>query len=221
MALELINSYMLRGKMLRLTVMRKITLLIVFVLFAVSAAQAQLAEHETVASDEFHFIAFFPDKPTRTEGDINTRFGKGYSRHWTLELPDISYEVSVDDFPDLSVKMDYKPLDLFYDEICNDLASKYGAKFGWYYDILFDEEGRAASRRTKEFSVSVRMYLVRQRLYQVKAIMRNSLEKDEQTKENVKNFMDKFIFVYQKENEKKYSFGLPESASQNFKRHKK
>ena len=212
---------MLRGEMLRLTVMRKIILLAIFVISAVCAAHAQLAEHETVVSDEFHFIAFFPDKPTKTEGDINTRFGKGYSRRWTLELPDIFYEISVNDFPNLSVEMDYKPLNIFYDEVCSDLASKYGAKFGYYSDILFDEEGRAASRRTKNLSVSVRMYLARQRFYQVKVVMRNTLENDEQTKENVKKFMEEFVFVYQKENEKKYNYGLPESASQNLERRKK
>jgi hypothetical protein len=201
--------------------MKKIIILVVFVLSVVCVAQAQRAEYETVVSDEFHFIAFFPDRPTLTEGNINSRFGKGYSRRWTLELPDISYEVSVNDFPELSVDMDFKPLNLFYDEVCNELANQYGAKFGHYSDNLFEEEGRAAGRRTKEYSVNVRMYLVRQRFYQVKVIMRNLLEKDKQTIENVKKFMDEFLFVYKKENEEKYSFGLPESASQNLERHKK
>jgi hypothetical protein len=65
------------------------------------------------------------------------------------------------------------------------------------------------------------MYLVRKRLNQVKVVMRNTFEKDEQTKENVKKFMEGFVFIYQKENEKKYSYRLPESASQNLERHKK
>ncbi|MDQ6787104.1 MAG: hypothetical protein M3033_09885 [Acidobacteriota bacterium] len=198
--------------------MKKITLLVVFVLSAVCSVQAQRAESKTIVSDEFHFIAFFPNRPTQTEGDINTRFGKGYSRRWTLELPDISYEVSVDDFPELSVKMDYKPLNLFYAVICNDLASQYGAKFGYYSDTLFSEYGRNASRRTNELSVTARMFLVRQRFYQVKVVMRNSLEKDEQTLEDIKNFLDEFVFVYQKENEKKYTYGLPQSVSQNLER---
>jgi hypothetical protein len=212
---------MLRGEMLRLTVIKKIILLTIFVLSVVCAVHAQLAEPETVVSDEFNFIAFFPDKPTRTEGDIHTRFGKGYSRRWTLELPNTFYEVSVEDFSDLSVEMDYKPLNLFYDEVCNDLAIKYGAKFSGYTDILFDEYGRNVGLSTKNISVNVRMYLARQRFYQVKVVMRNTLEKDEPTKENVKKFMEEFVFVYQKENEKKYSYGLPESASQNLERRKK
>ena len=149
-------------------VMKKFISVVLFVLFAIFATYAQRAESETIVSDQFYFIAFFPDKPMQSEGDINTRFGKGYSRCWTLELPDILYEVSVDDLPELSVEMNYKPLNLFYDEICNDLASKYGAKFGYYTDISFDEYGRAAGRRTKDVSVNVRMYLARQRLYQVK-----------------------------------------------------
>jgi hypothetical protein len=195
--------------------MKKTIMLVVFALSAVYTAQAQRAESNIIVSDKFHYIAVFPERPTQTEGNSNTKFGKDYSRRWTLQLPDISYEVSVDDFPELSVEMNYKPLNLFYDDVCNDLAVQYGVKFGYYSDILFDEEGRAASRRTKEFSVSVRMYLVRQRLYQIKVVMRNSLENDKQTLENVKNFMDGFIFVHLKETEKKYSFGLPQSVSQN------
>lgn len=215
-----LKRYMLRSKMLRPTDMKRIILLLVFILSAVCVAQAQLAESETIVSDEFHFIAFFPDKPTRTEGDIKTILGKGHSRRWTLELPDVLYEVSVDDFPDLAVEMDYKPLNLFYDAVCNDLASKYGAEFGGYTDILFAEYGRSVSLRTKNISVNVQMYLTRQRLYQIKVVMPNTLEKDEQTKENVKKFMEEFVFAYQKPNEKKYSYGIPESASQNLERRK-
>lgn len=86
------------------------------------------------------------------------------------------------------------------------------------YYLTKKEEPRADV--SKKFSVNVRMYLVRQRFYQVKVAMRNSLEKDAHTIENVKKFMDEFLFVYQKENEKKYSFGLPESISQNLDRRK-
>lgn len=126
---------------------------------------------------------------------------------------------SVDDFPEISVEMDYKPLNLFYDAVCSDFTSRYGAKCDNYYtDILFGEYGRVEGRRTKEFSLDVRIYLVRQRLYQAKVAMRNSLEKDEQTIQNVTKFMDSFLFVHRKMNEKKYSFGLPKSLSQNLER---
>lgn len=200
--------------------MKKIIVLIVFVLSAVYVVQAQPTEWELVVSDEFHFIAVFPSQPKQSESIINTRFGKGYSQRWTLDLQDISYEISVDDFPDLSVEMDYKPLNLFYDHVFNDLANQCGAKFGDYIDILFGEYGRGGYLNSKEFYVSVRMYLVRQRLYQAKIVMRKSLETDKQVLENVKKFMDHFLFVHRKENEKKYSYGLPESVSQNLERRK-
>lgn len=189
-------------------------MLVIFVLSAVFAAQAQQTEFKTVISDEFHFIAFFPNRPIYAEGDINTRFGKGYSRRWTLELPDISYEVSVDDFSALSVKMNTKSLNSFYDGVCNDLGNQYGAKFGYYTSVVFNEYGRIADGGTKEMSVNVGMYLVRQRLYQVKIVMRNSLEKDRQTLADVDKFLNEFLFVQKKADENKYTYGLPQSVSQ-------
>lgn len=202
---------------------KNLILLFVFVLLGVYAAHSQDAEEKTIVSDEFHFAASFPAPPTQSRNEISTKFGKGFATRWTLELKDISYEVLVADFPYLSVKMDYKPLNLFYDTICNDLSEQYGAKFGYHTDVLFDEYGRAAGRIAKEKSVNVRMYLVRQRLYLVSIIMSNSLLNkggsiiDEQTKLDFINFLDGFIFIYKKENEKKYSFGLPQTASQNLK----
>jgi len=202
--------------------MKKILLLVVFVLSTVCAAQAQRAEWPTIVSDEFHFIAFFPDRPTMSEGDVNTRFGKGYSRRWTLESPDVFYEVSVDDYPDLSVEVDYKSLNLFYDAVYSDFAGQYGGKCcgSGFTKVLFTEFGIEAGSRTKDVFFNVQMYLIRQRLYQLKVVMRTSLEKDKQTREDVGKFMDEFVFVYRKENEKKYSYGLPESVSQNLERRK-
>ncbi len=66
----------------------------------------------------------------------------------------------------------------------------------------------------------VRMYLVRQRLYQVKVVMRNARAEDKQAVANAIKFIDDFGFVYRKEDEKKYIYGLPESASQNPERRK-
>lgn len=74
-------------------IMKKMIMLVVVALSAVCVAQAQVAYSNTIVSDEFHFIAFFPQRPTLTESSSNTRFDKSYLRRWTLELPDISYEV--------------------------------------------------------------------------------------------------------------------------------
>ncbi|MEO8074327.1 MAG: hypothetical protein ABI686_13895, partial [Acidobacteriota bacterium] len=205
---------MLRGKIETTTAMRKIIMLIVFVLFAVCAVQAQLAEDKTIVSDEFNFIAFFPDKPTYNEGDINTRFGKGYSRRWTLETPDVFYEVSVTDFPDLSVKMDSKSLNSFYDVVCSDFVSQYGTLCDNHgTNELFGEFGKDSGSRTKNLFVCVQMYLAQKRLYQLKHIMRTSLENDKQALSNLDKFWNEFVFVHRKENEKKFTYGLPKSLS--------
>jgi hypothetical protein len=210
---------MLRGEMLRLKVMRKITMLVLFVLCGVYAAQAQLAEDKTIVSDEFNFIAFFPDKPTITEGDINTRFGKGYSRRWTLETSGVFYEVSVTDIPELSVKMDFKSLTSFYDAVCSDFASQYGTVCDNYgTNEMFGEFGKYGGSRTEDLFVYVQMYLAQKRLYQLKKITRTSLENDKQTQSDGSKFWEDFVFVHRKENEKKFTYGLPKSLSQNYER---
>ena len=199
--------------------MKKLTILVLFVLCGVCAAQAQLAEHKTIVSDEFNFIAFFPNKPTYTEGDINTRFGKGYLRRWTLETSGVFYEVSVTDLPNLFVKMDYKSLNSFYDQVCSDFTSQYGAVCDNYgTNDMFGEFGKYGGSRTKDLFVYVQMYLAQKRLYQLKQIMKTSLENDEQTASDSSKFWNEFVFIHRKESEKKYSYGLPKSLSQNSER---
>ena len=200
--------------------MKKIIWLFAFVLCGVTAAYSQGADAdwEAVVSDEFHFIAYFPNEPTKTEGKIDTRFGKGYSRRWTLKLPDIFYEVSVDDYPDLTVEMNYKPLNLFYDTVCNDFAGQYGVKCDNYNTtVMFGEYGKNAGGRGKDVFVTVEMYLARQRLYQLKIVMPTAFEHDRQKLEDIRKFLDDFVLVHKKENESKYTYGLPESLSQNYK----
>lgn len=194
-------------------------MLVVLILFAVCVVQAQRAEYKTIVSDEFNFIAFFPDRPTKTESEINTKFGKGYARRWTLETPDVFYEVSVTDLPELSIKTDYKSLNSFYDAVCSDFAIQYGAKCDNYQtNELFGEYGKYAGGRTKDLFVYVQMYLARQRLYQLRHVMRTSLENDRQGLLDGSKFFDEFVFVHRKANEKKYSYGLPESLSQDLER---
>ena len=182
---------------------------------AVGSAFGQQPEPTTIMSDELHFIAFFPEKPKVIEGSADTTFGKARYRQWNLELPDSSYRVSVIDYSDLSIKMEGKPLNEFYDVLCDDLQREYGAKFGWHTDILFDELGRNAGVLTKNVSVTERMFLTRQRLYLVILVRKTSILKDEQSNADAKKFLDNFVFVKKEGNETNYSYGLPKSLSQN------
>lgn len=181
---------------------------------AAGAIQGQRLTDKTVVSDEFNFIAVFPEPPIKSEGPIETRFGKAYSRRWTLQLTGVFYELSVDDFQDLTVERNHKALNAFYDSVCSDFASQYGARCDNYYGKeLFGEVGKHAGGRTKDLFVFVDMYLVNKRLYQLKHVMRTSMENDRQAARDLQDFQDKFVFVYRKANEEKYSYGLLPSIS--------
>lgn len=195
-------------------VMKKIAILAVFFLFGVYAANGQVLER-TVLSDELHFAAYFPEQPQQSESTIDTGLGQAVSRRWTLESPDVVYEILVVDFSQVPVAMDPKPLNQFYDSVRRVLAAQHGEKYDEKSDTLFGEYGRAIEFRAHEEIAHVRMHLVQQRLYQVRAILRASAENDEQTTANVKNFLEGFVFVQRKENEGPYSYGLPQALSQN------
>lgn len=197
--------------------MKKIAIFFIFVFSSVYAAHGQQPEWKMIFLDELHFTALFPEQPQASEGEFYTGYGRALSRRWTLNHQDISYEVVVTDFPELSVTMDYKPLNFFYDAVRNNLVSHHGTKYGEHSDTLFGEYGRGLVLRNDNETVNIRMHLVRQRLYQVKVVIPTSREKDERTLDNVKMFLEHFLFVQQKENEKNYSFGLPQAVSQNLK----
>jgi hypothetical protein len=195
--------------------MKKVILLFLLILFANHASYSQKTPENVVYSGDFHFLVSFPDRPTQSQSNFNTKFGIGNAKRWKLELNKSVYEVSAVDFPTLSVEMDYKSLNSFYDGICNDLAIQYGAEFGYYTTVMFGEYGRSAGRITNNKSIDLAMYLVRQRLYLITVITDKSMLNDEQTRLDSSKFLDEFVFIYKKEDEKKLTYGLPQSESQN------
>lgn len=196
--------------------MKKIILLFVFVFCAVTVASSQSSEWKGVYSEEFHFLAYFPDEPTYTEIDAETRFGKIHSRRWTLESSGRIYEVSVNDFSNLTVEMNAKSLNSFYNAICEDSAAQYGVKCSsGFTSIMFDEYGRNAGGRGKDVFFSAEMYLARQRLYMLKLVTPVVFERDREKLQEGSKFFEKFSFIHK--NEKGLRYGLPETASQNYK----
>jgi hypothetical protein len=199
--------------------MKKIILLLTFVFCAALVTHSQSAEWKSVFSEEFYFWAKFPDEPRYTENDVDTRFGKSHSRRWTLETAEgIFYEVSVDDFSDLFVEMNYKSLKSFYDLVFADFAAQYSVKCDNYHTLdMFGEYGKHAGGRGRDVFVSTEMYLARKRLYMLKLVMPTVFERDRQKLLDARKFFDDFVFIHKKEHEKSYRYGLPESASQNYK----
>jgi hypothetical protein len=185
---------------------------------------------KVIYSEEFNFIASFPDQPQQTAGDIETSFGKGVSKSWTLELPEIVYEIIVADFPNLSVEMEDKALMAFYKSACADFGVSSGCRTaacadangmvscqGYYSDEQFDVLGIAGRFSTSGDSGMFEMYLVKNRLYLAKVSTRESRFKAAWT--DIKKFNDEFLFFHVGGTDRKPKWGLPDSKSQNRKSH--
>jgi hypothetical protein len=194
--------------------MKNLTFLVGLFLAGISIANGQQPEWKTIYSDEFHFIATFPGDPEQKSEDIDTSFGSGSVRRWISELPGISYEVLVADFPNLSVKMEYKELDSFYNAVCIELGSAQECRGGLNND-QFGELGKSGGFRTIDGTVEFLTYLAGKRLYMATVVTRTSMVK--QTREDRKEFLDKFLFAHLVEAEtgKKLKWGLPTAGSQN------
>jgi len=168
-----------------------------------------------VLSDELYFRALFPEEPKRSEGPIDTSFGTGFEQRWTLELSNMSYEVSVIELPDITVKVDGKSLNRFYDLLTDDLGKQYGVKFGYHTVEHFGELGRLAGRSTLAQSVIVEMFLIRKHLYKATIIWDSNPLNNKRISKDNERFLDNFLFVLKRGNEEKYSYGLPKFFSQN------
>jgi hypothetical protein len=200
--------------------MKKTLSLLTLLFCAALAAPAQSAEWKSVFSEEFYFWAQFPDEPKYSESAVDTAFGKCRSRRWTLETADgVVYEVSVDDFADLSVEMNAKSLNEFYAAVFADVAAApYGvpaARVGIPYE-MFSEYGVKIGNRGRGVLVEAQMFLARRRLYTTKYVGPASLESDRQKWSDLRKFFDEFLFIHRVENENRFRYGLPESASQHF-----
>lgn len=174
----------------------------------------QLPDLKTVYSEEFHFIAFFPDEPKKYVEDIETSFGKASAHRWKLELPEVSYEILVAEFADQPAEMDDRSLTAFYKAACVQFGITCDGGYGYEF---FDEIGTGGGFRTKDETVSYLMYLARKRFYLAKTVAKASAE--ELTREDRKEFIDRFGFVHEEPGEKgrdmkKLKWGLPEHASQ-------
>lgn len=189
--------------------MKSLPLLVVLFLSSIYTATGQQPEWKIIRSVEFHFIASFPGDPEQKSEDIAASFGSASARRWILELPGVSYEVLVADFPNLSVKMENKALYSFYDVACGEFA---GGRCD-VGDDQFGELGRRGWSGTKTETIEYLMYLAGKRLYLAKVVTKAAMEK--QTREDRKKFLDEFLFIHVEENEKKLKWGLPKTASQN------
>ena len=163
-------------------------------------------------SDEYHFIASFPDQPKQKAGEIEMSFGKGTSKRWSLELPEIVYEVVVADFPNLSVAMEDRALMAFYKSACADIDGVSGCK-GYYSDEQFGVLGIAGGFRNAESSGVFAMYLVKNRLYLAKVTTRESRYKEAYV--DMKKFIDEFLFFHVDGTKEATLWGLPDPKSQN------
>jgi len=163
---------------------------------------AQPQEWKTIYSSEFHFIASFPEEPRESSEGIDLGFARGSARKWFLDLPGISYQVLVVEFADFSVGTDNKSSAPLYGIACPTLTGyrctggfdQFGVlgRYGW---------GNSRSELT-EFAI----FITGKHLYLAKVVGPFS---PGMRPDNVKKFIDGFLFIHPDEKEKKWTWGLP------------
>lgn len=187
-------------------------MLVVLMVLGAFVVDGQEVEWAKVYSEKFHFIADFPAKPKQDSGEIETRFGKFPTKRWTVEVPGILYEVSVAEFSASPVK-GVKDLNRFYQDVCNDLFVKCDSGAG---NDQFDVLGREWGFRSKKDQYAALAYLARNRFYLIKVIVDNKIEKEKDISKSIRKFIEGFLFVQVNDSEKKWTWGLPPSATQVF-----
>jgi hypothetical protein len=192
--------------------MNRVTGIAIFILLALCVSYGQSITPNFL-SEEFNFVAEFPEEPIKGSVEIETRFGSATGHRWAAESPEMTYEVSVTDFSTPRVEMNYKSLNSFYKVVCEDLIGVSGCS--GYGHLLFTEEGMGYEYSRNGDVLFVRVFLIRQRMYIAKVSGRVSLENRPESKKKARRFLDTFLFVYMNPKTGKYDFGLPTSISQN------
>ena len=191
--------------------------LVIFSLFLLCIGQGfgQQGEWKTVYSDELHFFANFPDEPKQDTVHIALQTGDVVARRWRSEFPGVAYEVLVADFPNIDREIQWRELSRLYSQVCIDIGGSGKECQGFAGNDLFGERGVMGEFRTSDGTVSFTMFLTAKRLYMARVEAHKSV--DNRIRDDRKKFLDDFLFLHIDEKEKKPTWGLPKSESQNCK----
>lgn len=180
--------------------MTKFGLILIFVAFGLTFGFGQKPiekpEWKEFASEDFKFKATFPGTPKSSVNELDAKSGKRYAHWFTVSLPQRFYGVSVTDFPNLPLMATEEQLRTNYDTLRDGTVQQLGFKLVREKDLRLDGQfGREMVAGNDKEIVIDRMFLVRQRLYQIITTMPLSSAKDEAAQRDAAKFLDSFQFA--------------------------
>ena len=179
--------------------MSRFGLILIFIALGLTVGFAQqqverAPERKEFASEEFKFKAAFPGVPKASVSELDAAPGKRYAHWFIVTLPGRFYGVSVTDFPKLPLMVKEDELKKNYAALVEGIMKKMGLRLLEEKDLrLGGQFGREAILANETEIVINRMFLVRQRLYQVITTMPNA-SKDEKARREADRFLDSFQF---------------------------
>jgi hypothetical protein len=153
-------------------------------------------EWKEFASEEFKFKAAFPVVPKESVSELDAKLGKRYAHWFIVSLPGRFYGISVTDFPNLPLMVKEDELKKNYAFLIEGTIKTKGLKLLEAKDLrLGGQFGREAVLTNEKEIIINRMFLVRQRLYQVITTLPNASPKDEKARRDADRFLDSFQFA--------------------------
>ncbi|HEX8733788.1 MAG TPA: hypothetical protein VF721_00560 [Pyrinomonadaceae bacterium] len=164
--------------------------------FGQKQIQSGEPEWKEFASEEFKFKAAFPGVPKASVDELDAKSGKIYAHWFIVTLPGRFYGVSVTDYRNLPLMLKEDELKKNYTALIADIVKAKGLKLLGEKDLRLGGQFGHEVVLTNEKEILIqRMFLVRQRLYQVITTMPEAASKDEKTRRGADRFLDSFRFA--------------------------
>jgi hypothetical protein len=179
----------------------KFGLILIFIAFGLTVGFGQkpvqsAPEWKEFASEEFKFKATFPGVPKASVSELDAKPDKRYAHWFIVTLPGSFYGVSVTDYPNLPLLLKEDELKTNYATLVQGTMKLTGFKLLGEKDLrLGGQFGREAVLTNEKEIIINRMFLVRQRLYQVITTMPEAASKDEKARRAADRFLDSFQFA--------------------------
>lgn len=170
-------------------------ILIILSLILITNGQEKNDEKNTFSSwinyssKEGKFQVKFPEKPKLSIAKLDTVAGVRENNWFTVNQPGKQFAVSYTDFQTLP-KMNEKDLKQNYDNVRDGTVKQTNAKIISDKDIwLNDYFGRELVMKLGDETITARMYLVDQRLYQAIFTIKDKYKNETETQ----NFLNSFV----------------------------
>jgi hypothetical protein len=179
--------------------MKKFLLIFIAVFLTFSACKAQVKsadfDWKEFVSEEGKFKAKFPTTPEQTIRTSPLGDGKIKYPKIELSLPQINFSISYGDIPDLRSLND-EELKEYYSYLRTQTIRLNNSQLVSERSIMIDEKaGHEFIEKRNNKTVTHRMLLVENRLYQIGTEIDTSLEDDDEVRKIVEVFLSSFQII--------------------------